>query len=166
MRPVLEQLQAQFPHLIYTAGAAFAWSPATGEIRYGNPDDPHAAWSLLHETAHALLAHRAYATDLELLLLETAAWKRAEGLAGSLEIAIDQDHIEDCLDTYRDWLHARSRCPRCNTAGLQYCREYRCFNCHARWQVTEARFCRPYRTGGRGPDATLPFADVQQLSIM
>jgi len=157
MHPVLDQLRLRFPYLTYTSGSSFAWSPATREIIYGNPDGPHAIWSLLHETSHALLAHTTYATDLDLLMLEAAAWKHAEELAGSMKIVIDADHIQNALDTYRDWLHARSSCPRCNNSGFQHRQNYQCFNCHTTWHVTNARFCRPYRTRQRSPSATLPF---------
>jgi hypothetical protein len=148
MEPLLKQLQVRFPSLTYMVGPAFYWSPQSQEIFY-KPDAPdtQAAWSLLHETSHALLHHSRYTMDFELVLLETAAWQRASLLAAELGISIDNDHIQDCLDTYRDWLYARSQCPRCSNKGIQQsnARQYGCFNCGALWKVAPSRFCRAYR---------------------
>lgn len=103
-------------------------------------------WALLHEVSHALLGHQTYHTDVELLQLEVAAWARAEQLAADFDIHIEADHIQDCLDTYRDWLHGRSICPTCTTRSLQQSdHHYRCHNCHTSWRVSASRFCRPYR---------------------
>jgi hypothetical protein len=149
MRELITRLQASFPELRFTPGSQFCWSPETGEIFYkANARDQQAAWSLLHETGHALLDHTGYQADFELLRLEVAAWQRAEQLAGELDVTIDADHIQDCLDTYRDWLYKRSICPSCGTKCLQQGDfvHYRCFNCHTVWRVTANRFCRAYRS--------------------
>jgi len=108
----------------------------------------NALWSLLHETGHALLGHTTYKADFELLQLEVAAWEKAKEIAKVLEITINNDHIEDCLDTYRDWLHKRSVCPNCTTQCLQQddLSHYRCYNCHTKWKVSTNRFCRAYRS--------------------
>lgn len=145
---MLEQLQARFPQLQYVAGARFCWSPTTHEIGYDqNRHDAAADWSLLHETGHALLDHSTYLADFELLKLEMAAWNKARELATELGTVIDEDHIQDCLDTYRDWLYKRSICPQCSSRALQQndYAHYRCFNCHSVWRVTPSRFCRAYR---------------------
>lgn len=145
---MLEQLQTRFPDLQFVAGNRFCWSPATHEIVYDQArTDQAALWSLLHETGHALLNHQSYVADFELLTIEMAAWDRARTLAAELELVIDEDHIQDCLDTYRDWLYKRSICPHCSTKALQQNdhAHYRCFNCHTVWKVTPSRFCRAYR---------------------
>jgi hypothetical protein len=96
-----------------------------------------------------MLGHQTYRSDFELLLLEVAAWDKAKQLAASQGITMDEEHIQDCLDTYRDWLHERSTCPRCGTVSLQASpSEYNCHNCSASWQVSKSRFCRPYRLSG------------------
>lgn len=57
-----------------------------------------------------------------------------------------EDHIQDCLDSYRDWLHKRSLCPDCRLSSIQINeRTYACIFCHKQWHVTAERFCRPYR---------------------
>jgi predicted RNA-binding Zn-ribbon protein involved in translation (DUF1610 family) len=68
------------------------------------------------------------------------------GLLHELAHALNPDHIQDCLDTYRDWLHRRSRCPTCGMHVLQdKSNSYKCFNCGTSWQVSGRRFARPYR---------------------
>ena len=160
MEAVLRQLQALFPALQFTPGDLFVWSPETQEIIYKRDAcDEGAAWSLLHESSHALLEHKTYGTDFELLKLEVAAWEHAKQLAARLEITVDEDHIQDCLDTYRDWIYARSICPRCGTKSIQQADlcSYRCFNCHEHWQVTPQRFCRAYRARRRAKSKATSF---------
>jgi len=149
MDELVNTLMSHFPSLRFTAGRQFCWSPETGEIIYrAKARGRQAAWSLLHETGHALLKHQGYKGDFELLKLEIDAWQRARRLAGDLKLTISEDHIEDCLDTYRDWLYKRSICPTCNAKCLQQGDfvHYRCFNCHTVWRVTASRFCRAYRS--------------------
>jgi hypothetical protein len=148
MKQLIEILRAQFPDLRFTAGQQFSWSPENSEIIYkSGASGQQATWSLLHETGHALLGHKTYGADFELLQLEVAAWEKAKQVADDMGIEIDEDHIQDCLDTYRDWLYKRSICPECNTKCLQQDNKsaYRCHNCHASWQVTASRFGRAYR---------------------
>lgn len=124
----------------------FYWSPAEQVVHYGNGSDPFAVFALLHELSHALLSHQNYQTDIELLRLEAEAWAKAVMVAKEYSVTISDDHIQDCLDTYRDWLHKRSTCPTCKAHGLQNIRDgYICLNCSGKWQVTNARFCRVYR---------------------
>ncbi len=148
MDRLIDTLQAKFPELQFTAGKQFYWSPETSEIFYKRGSaGKKAQWSLLHETGHALLRHDSYTGDFELLRLELDAWEKARQLGQELDAPIDEDHIQDCLDTYRDWLYKRSICPECGTKCLQQddYTHYRCFNCHAVWRVSASRFCRAYR---------------------
>jgi hypothetical protein len=149
MTDLLNKLKTLFPELKFTAGQQFCWSPESGEIIYKAGSKSQAAkWSLLHETGHALLGHSTYHADVELLRLEVAAWEKANQLAAEFRIKIDQSHIQDCLDTYRDWLYRRSICPDCNAKCLQQGDfiNYRCFNCHKLWRVSSNRFGRAYRS--------------------
>lgn len=178
---LLPLLQHDYPAVRFIAGDVFCWSPATNQVMYRrpraakkparsgrlavdkpnssqdpNPDGVEACYSLLHELGHALLEHQRYQLDIELLQLEVAAWEHAKVLARNYGLAIDDDHIQNCLDTYRDWLYRRSICPSCTTKALQLDDqpEYRCFNCHATWRVSPSRFCRPYRkSAGQQPVA-------------
>lgn len=149
MQRLITKLRARFSDLRFTPGQQFYWSPETGEIFYKHAArGQQAAWSLLHETGHALLGHQNYKADFELIRLEVAAWEQANLLAKDVGIKIDEEHIQDCLDTYRDWLHKRSICPTCTAKCLQQddFAHYRCFNCHTIWRVSASRFCRAYRS--------------------
>lgn len=149
MQKLLAKLKLTYPQLRFTAGNQFCWSPETSEIFYNkSANGLQAIWSLLHETGHALLEHESYKADFELVKLEVAAWEKAISIAKTLNISIDEDHIQDCLDTYRDWLYKRSICPNCLTKCLQQDdhSHYHCFNCHTLWRVSTSRFCRAYRS--------------------
>lgn len=150
MDTLLKQLKKTYPTLSFVPGQTFSWSPKDNQIVYRQTiietDNQIACWSLLHEAGHALLEHKDYESDFELLLLEVAAWERAHELAESFGQAIDADHIQDCLDTYRDWLYQRSTCPTCLSCSLQSDnRTYECANCGTVWHVSQSRHCRPYR---------------------
>jgi hypothetical protein len=156
---ILPKLQRDFPDIAFTEGSDFYWSPQQQTVFYASQGD---AWSLLHELSHALLGHARYQSDFELLALEVAAWDKARVLAPDYGVTIDEDHIQDCLDTYRDWLHQRSTCPRCGTKSLQTdAQHYQCFNCQTIWKVTASRFCRPYRQlTNQTKSAALPKATI------
>lgn len=140
-------LQDKYPHIKLAEGKTFYWSPTKSTVYYKSGDSrPEGLWALLHESGHALLEHARYHTDIELVAMEVDAWERAKALAQDLSLDIDEEHVQDCLDSYRDWLHKRSLCPDCALSGVQldpY--TYSCIFCHKRWQVSTERFCRPYR---------------------
>ncbi len=149
MDSLLAKLQLHYPTIGFKPGPRFSWSPANNQVIYkldSEKSDKVAIWSLFHELAHALLGHNAYKSDFELLSLEAAAWHKAQELAKSHKYIISSDHIEDCLDTYRDWLYQRSTCPKCTSCSLQIdSKTYCCFNCGTTWRVSASRLCRPYR---------------------
>jgi ribosomal protein S27AE len=148
MDELIAALQVKFPHLNFAAGRQFSWSPETSQIFYKkNARGRKALWSLLHETGHAALDHRSYQGDFELLQMELAAWEKARQLGQDVGVEISEDHIQDCLETYREWLYKRSICPNCGTKSLQAddYSHYNCHNCHSVWRVSASRFHRPYR---------------------
>lgn len=145
---LLVQLKRDFPDIEFVASNRFSWHAGKKYIAYTESalEDEKCTWALLHELGHALLEHHDYATDIELLQKEVAAWAKAHELASAYKIQIDQDYIEDCTDSYRDWLHIRATCPTCFERSAQYNRHtYRCHNCNTSWHVTRSRLCRPYR---------------------
>lgn len=143
MDKLLLQIKQRFPRLNFVAGDDFVWSSRHQTVTYKYGDNPENQWALIHETAHASLGHSNYQTDQHLLVMELEAWKEAKIIAKSLKVTIDQDHIEDCLDTYRDWLHKRSTCPQCDVVGSQNsARHYKCFNCQCTWQVPSSPLCK------------------------
>ncbi len=145
MRALLELLRADFPAISFVEAPAFSWSSQERTIFFTDSTE-HASWSLLHEMGHMLANHNSYDSDIELLQMEAEAWQAAKQVARKYNHAIDDDHIEQCLDSYRDWLHQRSTCTVCAQAGLERntgC--YQCINCGHGWQVGHDRFCRVYR---------------------
>lgn len=136
-----------YPQFKFRAGAQEHWSPKSRTITYEAANSPDGLkYGLLHELAHALLGHNSYKSDFELLKLESQAWQLAAKIGRKYGVKIDDDHIQNCLDTYRDWLHRRSKCPVCGTHVLQQdSTTYKCFNCDAGWQVSAGRFARSYR---------------------
>ncbi|MCA9323711.1 ImmA/IrrE family metallo-endopeptidase [Candidatus Saccharibacteria bacterium] len=125
----------------------FYWSPSDKTVYYDSRDSTtEGLWALLHETGHALLGHTQYYSDIELVQMEVAAWEKAKELAKEADTVIDEDHAEDCIDSYRNWLHRRSLCPACHLSGVQIDNNhYTCIFCHKKWRITAERFCRPYR---------------------
>jgi hypothetical protein len=148
MKTLLDRLQTDHPELTFVEGESFYWSPKDKSVTYMHISTlPEvASWSLLHEVSHGILGHKDYSSDFELVQLEVAAWQHARVIAKDYGIKINPEHIQDCLDTYRDWLHRRSTCPACGTVSLQQdSRTYKCINCSTIWNVSHSRFCRPYR---------------------
>ncbi len=149
MDNLLVKLRSVYPSIGFEPGPRFSWSPAKNQVIYKfdyDTKDSMAIWSLFHELAHATLGHSTYKSDFELLSLEAAAWHKARELAQAYKYKVSADHIEDCLDTYRDWLYQRSTCPQCTSCSLQIdSKTYCCFNCGGTWRVSASRLCRPYR---------------------
>jgi hypothetical protein len=151
---IITDLRKKYPTIALKAGETFYWSPNNATVYYDEKSDNiEGIWALLHETGHAILGHTKYSTDIELVFMEMEAWEEAKKIAGILNeesvehaIQIDEEHVQDCLDSYRDWLHKRSLCPDCSLAGIQTEQKiYSCVFCHKKWSVTAERFCRPYR---------------------
>ena len=147
MKKVIKQIETIYPNINLEPGVNFYWSPQNKTVFYKlDNETDEGIWALLHESGHALLDHVQYYTDIELVLMEVEAWEKAKELAKTLKIEIDEDHIQDCLDSYRDWLHKRSLCPDCQLSGIQTkTNTYSCIFCQNKWKVSSERFCCPYR---------------------
>jgi hypothetical protein len=148
MDTLLKQVHTDYPGLTFKAAPEFYWSPREKTVYYAKElkHESRWSWTLLHEISHGLLEHKTFTSDFELLQLELAAWVKAKALAVQYSIEIDEEHIEDCLDTYRDWLHKRSLCPGCAVKSLQKAPGlYACLNCRREWHVSSNRLCRAYR---------------------
>ncbi len=144
---LLAKLQKENPHISLKAAETFYWSPRDKTVYYdANNTTTEGLWALLHETGHAILNHTQYYSDIELVHMEVAAWETAKLLSKKMKTEISEDHAQDCIDSYRNWLHRRSLCPDCNLSGIQIdAKHYSCIFCHKKWQVSAERFCRPYR---------------------
>ncbi len=147
MEKLIRKLQRDHPDLVFSAGKSHCWSPEQSQISYADEGvSKHGIEGLLHELGHARLKHQGYISDLELLKKEVDAWQEALSLATLYDVSFDKEHMQDCLDTYRDWVYKRSICPMCLNTGLQKNEShYHCLNCGHVWGVTASRFCRPYR---------------------
>lgn len=143
---LLSNIKTDYPHITTKIGDDFRWSPSESTIYYIDGDD--AATYIIHELAHALLKHNDYQSDLELLAMEREAWSMAVNtLAPNYRLNIDTDIVDLSMDSYRDWLHARSQCPKCDSTGLEVSKSnYRCLACSTSWTANEARICRLRRT--------------------
>lgn len=140
------RLAKDFSQFDFKSGETSMWSPKDNFITFSVKNSKKNDWTLLHELSHALLEHNTYSTDFELLKMESQAWHKAKELGKKYGIKIDDEHIQSCLDTYRDWLHRRSTCPTCDLRSPQINSfTYRCINCKTEWKVTADRFVRPYR---------------------
>ncbi len=136
-----DKLRQDYPSLVYVEGDDFHWSPSRRTVTFINNSLDQA--SLLHELSHALLGHEDYKKDISLIEMERDAWQYAKDTLGkTYGQVISVDVIEDALDSYRDWIHARSTCPTCQATGIQTKKEeYKCLACRAKWRVNEARVC-------------------------
>jgi predicted RecB family nuclease len=139
---LLDKLTASHPGYTFSSGDHFRWAPSSLEITY-DPADKHVKEHTLHELAHALLDHNDYDRDIQLITMERDAWQYAKEMLGpEYKVIITDTTIQNSLDTYRDWLHARSTCPNCHATGMQHKKQhYRCVACQHTWRVNDARVC-------------------------
>jgi hypothetical protein len=97
---LLKRLQKDFTEYTFVRADDFRWSPDMNQISFRSPQKISDIWTLLHEIAHATLNHRSFNLDIELINREVEAWEYAQNiLAPRYDLPIDQDHIEDHLDT-------------------------------------------------------------------
>lgn len=141
-RSLIKRLREDFPGFTFESSDSFWWSASRQTIHF-DPTAEHSTAYSLHELSHAILDHHGYEYDIDLVKLERDAWDYAKRiLATEYNTTISTSIIQNNLDTYRDWLHARSECPSCEATGLQTKqRLYRCLACGHQWRVNEARIC-------------------------
>jgi hypothetical protein len=145
LRQLIVRLQTDFPKIIFEESTHFKWN-ADKKIIFYSLNVDHPIWSLLHELGHMKLAHTEYLTDVSLLHMETAAWQKAKELGCHYGFVVDEEYVQDCIDSYREWLHQRSTCPTCSQTGLEdKAGSYICINCKSSWHVTPNRLGRVYR---------------------
>ncbi|HRN97393.1 MAG TPA: hypothetical protein PLZ58_03055 [Candidatus Saccharibacteria bacterium] len=138
---IISRFKLDFPSLSFKNGNSFAWSPSEKTVYY-DEYGKDATCLVLHETAHGLLGHTNYSKDIELIGMERQAWEKAAEIAKKYDVTIDEETVQSNLDSYRDWLHARSTCPNCTATGVQETKNtYTCLACGHKWRVNEARVC-------------------------
>ena len=115
---LLEKLKKDYPEFTFkTGGKKFLFRPKKTIVL--GPDEPLADLLLIHELSHAVLHHFTFKTDIARIKMESDAWAKTRELASKYGIKIDDDFIETELDTYRDWLHTRSKCKKCGLTRYQ-----------------------------------------------
>lgn len=127
------QLEQDFPQFNWREGTRFRFRPPR-TIYYekdlvGNEYNNYCL-QLLHELGHAVLGHRDFRTDLDRLKMEVAAWEQARQFAAQYNIYYDEELVQEQLDSYRGWLHGKSRCKKCGLTRYQTKDgEYHCPQC-------------------------------------
>ena len=118
----LARVKSDYPRLRFVSGKRFAFRPQRTVViprdldRSGSGSD---SLLLLHEVGHALIQQWNFDTEIERLKIEVLAWEKAKELAAIYGIRIDENLIQEELDTYRDFLHQKSRCPLCGLTRFQ-----------------------------------------------
>ena len=135
---LIDKLQKDFAQFNFELGEVCHWSSELNTIFYTKDAVEE---TLLHELGHALLSHKDFSQDIELIHMERDAWTKAQEIAQNYGVKISEDTIEEALDSYREWLHRRSLCPNCQQTGLQDNKtgDYLCINCRTKWQPNDAR---------------------------
>ena len=138
-KELLSRLRADHPNIKFVVGNDFKWSQTNQTLTVA--ETTGGDLYLLHELAHALLSHADFVFDVELLRQEREAWDHVKNvLAPRYNIGLNNDLIEEALDTYREWMHARALCPTCGLTGLQTkTSTYVCVNCRCSWRPNDAR---------------------------
>ena len=136
---------SKFPQFEFQSGDTFRWSPTTNTIVYDGARVATGSglMALLHEISHAVLGHSNYQWDVQLLRMEAEAWEKTEVICRDEEIHFDSNQMQDCLESYRQWIYQRSLCPNCNNTGIQQSSdEYACVLCDKHWGVPASQVCR------------------------
>lgn len=145
---LLSHLKNDYPQFSFELGKDFLWSSSDNTIYYADKVPGGAAF-LFHELSHAILGHIGYSQDIQLLTMERQAWDYAIELATLYGVSIPTETVQSTIDSYRDWLHMRSKCTNCSATGMQIDKDtYTCIACDKQWRVNEARVCalRRYET--------------------
>ncbi len=148
---ILQDLKNKYPQFKFKLADNFSWSSSDNVIYY-DAKSSDLLPLLLHELSHAILGHNEYSRDIQLINMECQAWDKTIILAKSIGLEISDNFIQSNLNSYRDWLHSRSTCPKCQATGLQTDeRQYKCPVCINSWYVNEAKTCalRRYQTKTR-----------------
>lgn len=141
---LLTRIQRDYSDIHFSKAELFKWSPSEKTVYFCISDfsNEEEISQFFHELAHAVLSHQEYRYDIELLQIETAAWYKGIELAENYDIKLNVAYAEECIDTYRQWLHSRSTCPDCHQNGVQKSKNtYQCINCRCSWRVNGAKLC-------------------------
>lgn len=128
-------LKTEYPDFVWQLGNRFKYRPEKTIIIDQNSPAPWPYFALLtlHELGHALSRHKDYKTDVERLKIEAEAWQRAKREISAhpeWHLTYDEDFAEGELDSYRDWLHQKTKCKKCGLTRYQTADgKYHCPQC-------------------------------------
>ena len=114
---LLKRIKRDFPEFNFRGGKKFVFRPPKTIIL--GPEEPSSDLLLLHELSHAVLKHRDFKMNVERLKMENEAWEKTRELAQRYGVDFDEEMAQEELDTYRDWLHKKSRCPKCGLTRFE-----------------------------------------------
>ena len=124
----IEDLRQEFGQFNFIPSNRFKWRYPKSIYFEEKSAIPFEFFALqtLHELGHALSNHKDYKTDVRRLKMESEAWERArelikthENWTKTYDITYNEDFAEEQLDSYRDWLHQRSKCKICGLTRFQ-----------------------------------------------
>ena len=154
----VERLTQDFKEVKFKQGARRFSCQLRGSVFviFLGPPCPKYGLLTLHELGHALSKHKDYTVDVQRVKIESEAWERAKTVylkyANEGKISLknknnkvkdkakiaellpewDEDFVQEKLDTYRDWLHTKSRCKKCGLTCYQTeDGVYRCPRCES-----------------------------------
>lgn len=147
LRSIAEQLAKQYSDIRFEEAGVARWSSEEMTVFYRPVNQARDLYDLFHELGHAIAGHTSYQQDIELLAMEREAWSEASDIARTYHVTIELSYVEQSLDSYREWLHKRSRCPACDGSGIQDTSgSFTCPLCHTKWRANDARQCGLKRT--------------------
>lgn len=120
----IKRLEKDFPEVKFVWGRkrfSYRFKNGIPTVFLGEPQ-PNFSLLALHELGHALCKHEDYTVDIQRIKIESAAWERAKMILlqyGKDAPEWDEDFAQDKLDTYRDWLHTKSKCKKCGLTRYQ-----------------------------------------------
>lgn len=125
---LIEYLKTTYPKLKFAYAKRFKFC-FPNKISLENPEfstipPQYFTLQTLHELGHALCGHKDYQIDVSRLKIEREAWETAKTVYKKLPKSLktfswDEDFVEDSLDTYRNWLHQKSKCKACGLTRYQ-----------------------------------------------
>lgn len=114
---IVSRLRVDYPKFRFVDGKKFSFRPPRTIVI--GPDEQNSELLTLHELGHALSGHKVFKTNVDRLKKEVEAWEMARDLALSYGIEFDEEVMQTELDTYRNWLHQKSRCPECGLTRFE-----------------------------------------------
>ena len=133
-REFVERLDRDFPEVEFRWNRPkFSYQMQNGKkvVFLGGPQ-PNFSLLALHELGHALCGHESYDTHIARLKIESEAWERANTVFLNYQKQAqdnpdlarilpewDEDFVQEKLDTYREWLHQKSKCKKCGLTMYQ-----------------------------------------------